>query len=348
MWNSLVSYAERIDGPWLVGGDFNVVQYHSEVTGGNPQSQSSIDDFNIALLDCGLEDAGFIGSPFTWTNGRTRRRLDRAVVNSQWAGLFSVLQVSHLNRTVSDHSPLLVSVDRSTTRGPSRFRFLHTWLRHSDFLTVVRQSWSAPIATTGMIGFQQKLSRLKRCLKVWNKEVFGNVFERVQAAEEEVAQRERIYDISGSAQDRVSFSEARARLQHALLCEESFLRQQSSVRWIREGDSNTRFFHAMVRKKRHTSYIHRIQEADSSWISEPTAIASSAVSYFRELLSVGTSQFQRDDFSFIPDLVSEEDDADLCREPTLEEVRQTVFSIDSDSAPGPDGFCSRFYQFKFN
>lgn len=38
-----------------------------------------------------------------------------------------------------------------------------------------------------------------------------------------MAQKERLYDISGSADDRANFSKARAQLQHALLYEEIFL-----------------------------------------------------------------------------------------------------------------------------
>ncbi|KAJ4726796.1 Ribonuclease H domain [Melia azedarach] len=233
LWEALASFAESLDSPWMVGGDFNVVQAHSEVLGGNPQSQASIDAFNLALMECGLEDVGFTGSPFTWTNGRTRRRLDRVVANPQWASHFSVFRVSHLNRTASDHSPLLISLEQSTTRGPSRFRFLHTWLRHQGFIDVIRQSWSVPVHGSGMFGFQQKLTRLKLRLKAWNREIFGNVFQRVREAEAEVTERERIYDLSGSTQDRVAFSESRARLQHALSCEEAFLRQMSSVRNVR-------------------------------------------------------------------------------------------------------------------
>lgn len=35
---------------------------------------------------------------------------------------------------------------------------------------------------------------------------------------------------------------------------------------------------------------------------------------------------------------------ELCRVHNIEEVCQVVFSIDPLSAPGPVGFCSRFYQ----
>lgn len=185
----------------------------------------------------------------------------------------------------------------------------------------MRQFWGAPVVGFGMRAFQQKLARLKVCLKGWNKEVFGNVFDRVKEAEKEVAWREGQYDLSGSADDRAAFSEARAQLQHALLCEEIFLRQQSSVRWVREGDANTRFFHVVIRKKHRFFLVHRIHDASSAWITEPTAMAELAIDYFQGLVAEGPSQFQLSDFDFIPSLVTAEDDMNLCREPDLEELR---------------------------
>lgn len=38
------------------------------------------------------------------------------------------------------------------------------------------------------------------------------------------------------------------------------------------------------------------------------------------------------------------DDVDVCRELDMDKVRRVVFSINLDSAPGSDSFCSRFYQ----
>lgn len=71
LWDALESFADNHDLPWIIGSDFNVVQAVWEISGGHPKPQGAIDAFNLALLDCGLEDAGFVGSPFTWTKGRT-------------------------------------------------------------------------------------------------------------------------------------------------------------------------------------------------------------------------------------------------------------------------------------
>ena len=35
---------------------------------------------------------------------------------------------------------------------------------------------------------------------------------------------------------------------------------------------------------------------------------------------------------------------DLCRDPTLDEVKRVVFSVNGDSAGGPNGLTCKFYQ----
>lgn len=43
-------------------------------------------------------------------------------------------------------------------------------------------------------------------------------------------------------------------------------------------------------------------------------------------------------------MVSEEDNNTLTLEPSNEEIKQAVFSIHADKAPGPDGFSASFFQ----
>lgn len=45
----------------------------------------------------------------------------------------------------------------------------------------------------------------------------------------------------------------------------------------------------------------------------------------------------------IPQLVTSEDNANLLRPVTLEEVKEAVFLLNGDSCPGPDGFTWKFF-----
>ena len=65
--------------PWVILGDFNEILYTSEKEGGNMRPNGMMREFRECLMDCGLEDLGYIGYPFTWSRGDIRERLVRAV-----------------------------------------------------------------------------------------------------------------------------------------------------------------------------------------------------------------------------------------------------------------------------
>ncbi|XP_022883141.1 uncharacterized protein LOC111399888 [Olea europaea var. sylvestris] len=122
LWAGLHHISLDMDDPWLVGGDFNVITHDGERTGHNTRNRGTT-AFSDMMLDCGLEDAGFIGNRYTWTNGRVRKRLDRVLINSTAAAFCRQLTVRHLNRTSSDHSPFLLQWDSDDDLGPRPFRF---------------------------------------------------------------------------------------------------------------------------------------------------------------------------------------------------------------------------------
>ena len=46
----------------------------------------------------------------------------------------------------------------------------------------------------------------------------------------------------------------------------------------------------------------------------------------------------------IQKMVSSSDNLDLCRIPSADEIRSTIFLMDASSAPGPDGFSGKFFR----
>jgi hypothetical protein len=75
-----------------------------------------MDLFRNTLEDCYLSDLGFRGPKFTWigrrSNGKTiKERLDRAVANCQWCGLYRQAVVNVLAACISDHNPLLLQLN---------------------------------------------------------------------------------------------------------------------------------------------------------------------------------------------------------------------------------------------
>ncbi|XP_017981034.1 PREDICTED: uncharacterized protein LOC108663047 [Theobroma cacao] len=139
-------------------------------------------------------------------------------------------------------------------------------------------------------------------------------------------------------------NKAYARLNHQLSVEELFWQQKSGIKWLVEGERNTKFFHMLVKKKRIKSHIFKIQNPDGSWIEEPDAVKSSAMEFVSSLMKKETCDMSRFDTSLIPAIIYENDNLSLCAVPSMEELKEAVFNIDKDSVAGPDGFTSYFYQ----
>ncbi|XP_071939907.1 uncharacterized protein [Coffea arabica] len=158
-------------------------------------------------------DIGFSGGQFIWCNNRNGvariwKRLDRILVNEGWYDTGISLSVSHLARDPSDHAPLLISVSTRLDNKPRPFRFLNVWVECDDFLAVVRESWGQPCFGSPMHILCQKLKRLRGAIQVWNKEVFGDIFQAVKQKEEEV----RLAEVH---MEEFDSEEARANLHHA-------------------------------------------------------------------------------------------------------------------------------------
>ncbi|WRX16205.1 Reverse transcriptase domain - like 10 [Theobroma cacao] len=344
LWNNLRIISDSVQAPWLVGGDFNSIVSCDERLHGAIPHDGSMEDLSSTLLDCGLLDASFEGNSFTWSNNRMFQRLDRVVYNHEWAEFFSSTRVQHLNRDGSDHCPLLISCSNTNARGPSTFRFLHAWTKHHDFLPFVEKSWNAPTQASGMTALWYKQQRLKRDLKWWNKHIFGDIFKTLRLAEAEAEQKELIFQQNPSAINRDLMHKAYAKLNRQLSIEELFWQQKSGVKWLVEGERNTKFFHMRMRKKRVRSHIFRIQYQEGNVTEEPHLIQNSAVDFFQKLLKAEHCDLSRFDSSIIPRIISTTENDFLCAAPSLQEVKKAVFSINKDSVAGPDGFTSFFYQ----
>ncbi|XP_027067398.1 uncharacterized protein [Coffea arabica] len=290
LWSALGLISEEMGTkPWLVGGDFNVVAAADKYAGQAAQDLTAMAEFAECISACGLKEIPFSGSRYTWTGIRQGRRiwkrLDRLLMNLEWQRRFSGSVVKHLNRATSDHSPQLLQLSPGFPTGPKSFRFQDMWLNHHGFLMVVRQCWDQPTDGYGMFHFFLKLKRLKQALRTWNQDVFDNIFEKVSKAEEEVRLKELQLEVTDSDEARVQWSQAQAALLKHLTDEETFWKQQARVKWLREGDANTRYFHSHLLDKRARLSITRIYNLEGEVVESANDIGTAAVAFFQSLLA---------------------------------------------------------------
>nr|GEY83612.1 hypothetical protein [Tanacetum cinerariifolium] len=183
---------------------------------------------------------------------------------------------------------------------PKPFKFQNYLTAKDDFIPVVRNVWNSEIDGFSMFSLVSKLKLLKKPLRKLNFEQ-GNLFENVVRLKAELA------GVQSSLSDdphNKALREEELRVlkayRAALKDEELFLRQKANVKWLRAGDSNSSYFHNVV--KGQSSEVLPFSEPDSLFMKKLPAA---------EALK-------------------------LVRIVSNEEIKLALFDIDGNKAPGPD------------
>lgn len=143
-------------------------------------------------LDLGLIELETTRPFFTWRCSHSCRllmsRLDRALASEDFVNFWDAISVMVLPRVHSDHHPLLMKCQDGNTILAKPFRFQNFWTSHKDFISFVSESWNIFMPAKDPITVCiRKLKRLKVRLKEWSAQVFGNIFLRLGALQQELA-----------------------------------------------------------------------------------------------------------------------------------------------------------------
>ncbi|XP_047251613.1 uncharacterized protein LOC124886718 [Capsicum annuum] len=92
------------------------------------------------------------------------------LANDEWIHLYPESTITHLSRTHSDHSPLLLNMGSPSNSQMKAFRVEFMWLSHQDFPNLITDSFmDCPNITVATSEFENRARN-------WNKLIFGNIF----------------------------------------------------------------------------------------------------------------------------------------------------------------------------
>lgn len=238
------------------------------------------------VLATGLKDLGFRGNTYTWANNKhgqayVAARLDRAFSNTSWLDSFVDPLITHLPKLCSDHSPLLLSHRTRLSSANIPFKFEAMCLSHDSFFKVVETSWATCCSGNPQFILARKLKILKTNPKVWNKEAFGQLKVRIAEAERAVLVCQHSLDANPSEASHLELNSAKFSLHNCLKAESDLWRPWSKIRWLQDGDRNTKFFRGGF--KGIVNCIDRIS-VDGTLFVEEGQVRDQAKLYFSNLM----------------------------------------------------------------
>lgn len=115
------------------------------------------------------------------------------------------------------------------------------------------------------------------------------------------------------------------------------------MHWLRDGDTNSKFFHAMESARRRRNSITRLTRNDGSVAELQHELGELAHTYSTEL-------FEESSGDYCPIVncmrtkINEEDNEKLLAPFVIGEFKEALFQMHSDKAPGPDGLNPDFFK----
>jgi hypothetical protein len=108
--------------------------------------------------------------------------------------------------------------------------------------------------------------------------------------------REKQFEENPSGGNREQLFKAHAELNIQLKKKEEYWRQKAGYKWFKDDESNTKFFHTIVKRRRNRLKIKRIQNKEGDWVEEVSEIAESAITFYQKQFN---KEGDVEDFSMI-------------------------------------------------
>ncbi len=337
-------------GNWVVCGDFNFTRTQEERSGKLWSNRAS-KLFNDLIFDLALIDLPMKNARFTWSSMQrnpTLARLDRFLISTEWDCSFPLSEVEALSRITSDHCPIVLSTGAKPKPTGGPFRFEALWLRREDFISSIPIWWrEVSDRKSGILTFTAKLRHCRKMIKKWRATHFYSINSVKSGLSSKISCIDKLEEQHELAPDLFEKRERlRAELGRVLDDEELLWKTRAKQNWLREGDRNTKFFHAVANGRRRNNEVGTIADDGRSYHSE-----EDKRSYFHRKFKAlfapedtGPANFGDWSDLFRSRRLTDADRASLTAPFSPEEIRTAVFQLGGDKAPGPDGFPLCFYQ----
>jgi hypothetical protein len=123
---------------------------------------------------------------------------------------------------------------------------------------------------------------------------------------------------------------------HAMLLvqEKTYWRQRAKMHWLKEGDLNTNFFHMSASSRQRAKKIVKLINDENRTVTTQPELCEVALNYFNNLFKANSS-IHDPILSLIAPRITQEDNDHLVLPITKEELREALFQMHPDKAPGP-------------
>ncbi|GJR59309.1 hypothetical protein Tco_1501471 [Tanacetum coccineum] len=349
LWSNLEMHKVYIrHRPWCLLGDYNAALTLDDMMTGTSIIDISMREFKECIDNIEVMDVQSTGLKFTWTQkpkgiDGVLKKLDRVMANIEFFDVFPGGHAIFQPYRMSDHSPAVLCLPAAVKAKPKPFKFTNILVSNPKFKDVVKEGWNKETSGFHMYKLVHKLKHLKKPLRKLLIDK-GNLHENVKRLRHELDTVQR--DLDKDPLNVVLREEEALYLQaftDAILLEERFLKQKAKVNWLRDGDSNSAYFHKSVKNYISRNRIDVITNSDGVMF-ENEKVSEAFVSHYEVFLGQSGSVSPLCTSNLFVNRLDIGAALDMIRDVSEQEIKDAIFSMGNDKSPGPDGFTAAFFK----
>ncbi|XP_071687999.1 uncharacterized protein [Rutidosis leptorrhynchoides] len=350
LWRELEMHNRFINGnPWIMMGDFNVSLTLEDSSMGSSKITIAMREFQECVDKVHMVDVNHSGFHYTWNQRPNAevgllKKIDRVMANDSFIDKFTDAYVLFQAYRTSDHCPAILKFAQNHKNKPKPFKFSNYITEHKKFKETVTEGWKVDFQGHMMFRITKRLRLLKKEVRklMWSK---GNLHENVINLRKDLDEVQAKLDKNPESREvRKQESITLRKYNDAIYEEECFLKQKSKIEWLRVGDSNSRYFHNVVKGRNHRGKIHAIQNPEGT-IVEGREVCTIITHHFKKFLgSRMTGSPIVNPSTLFTKRIGTDTAAKMVTEVTTEEIRRAIFDINDSKSPGPDGYSAAFFK----
>jgi hypothetical protein len=195
--------------------------------------------------------------------------------------------VSTLAKPTSDHVPCLVSIDTVIPKA-HLFRFEIFWVHQKGFFECVKEVWGRPISSVSSAAIlAKKLKTLRYELNHWKMNL-SDLKVLIDKCNLVILFFDNLQEERLLYLHELNFRKiVQKHLQRLLKSQHNYWKKRCTIRWMKMGEENTKFFHDMAIERYRRNCISSWQLLDGHIVTDHDLMAAEAWSCYKQRM--GTS-----------------------------------------------------------